>query len=58
MNKFACIILILTALCLKATAKGDWWLEAEDKASTAVTRNGVTTIIAPKGATWWYKRLM
>lgn len=58
MNKFACIILILTALCLKATAKGDWWLEAEDKASTAVTRNGVTTIIAPKGATWWYKRMM
>ena len=58
MNRLTCILFLLTILSLKATAKADWWLEAEDPASTATTNDGVTTIIAPKGATWWYKHKM
>ena len=50
MNRLTCILFLLTILSLKATAKADWWLEAEDPASTATTNDGVTTIIAPKGA--------
>ena len=58
MNKLVCVIFLLLTLSINANAKGDWWLEAEDPASTADTKDGVTTIIAPKGATWWYKHKM
>ena len=58
MNKLVCVIFLLLTLSINANAKGNWWLEAEDPASTADTKDGVTTIIAPKGATWWYKHKM
>ena len=39
MNRLTCILFLLTILSLKATAKADWWLEAEDPASTASTND-------------------
>ena len=41
-----------------ANAKSEWWTEAEDASSTVITKDGVTTIIAPKGLTLWNKNKM
>lgn len=57
MNRITCVFILLI-IALGASAKNDWWLEAEDPSSSAVTKDGITTIIAPKGATWWYKKRM
>ena len=46
-------LFLLSAFCTAASAKGEWWIEAEDASSKVTTRDGVTTIIAPKGLTLW-----
>ena len=55
--------LILAALLFStdqasAKDKGDWWMEAEDKASTVTNRDGIIDIVAPKGLTLWNTNLM
>ena len=37
MNKLVCVIFLLLTLSINANAKGDWWLEAEDPASTSAS---------------------
>ena len=57
MKKLLLTYLILTVSIL-ANAKSEWWTEAEDASSTVTTKDGVTTIIAPKGLTLWNKNKM
>ena len=57
MKKLLLTYLLLTVSIL-ANAKGEWWTEAEDASSTVITKDGVTTIIAPKGLTLWNKNKM
>ena len=52
MKKLLITCLLLT-IAILANAKGEWWTEAEDASSTVTTKDGVTTIIAPKGLTLW-----
>ena len=57
MKKLLLTCLLLT-ISILANAKGEWWTEAEDASSTVTTKDGVTTIIAPKGLTLWNKNKM
>ena len=57
MKKLLLTCLLLT-ISILANAKGEWWTEAEDASSTVITKDGVTTIIAPKGLTLWNKNKM
>ena len=57
MKKLLLTYLLLTVSIL-ANAKSEWWTEAEDASSTVITKDGVTTIIAPKGLTLWNKNKM
>ena len=57
MKKLLLTYLLLTVSIL-ANAKSEWWTEAEDASSTVTTKDGVTTIIAPKGLTLWNKNKM
>ena len=51
-------VLLFSTDQASAKDKGDWWMEAEDKASTVTNRDGIIDIVAPKGLTLWNTNLM